>query len=563
MTTRRRSPAARSAATVTRPTSRAALRRASRCRPGPRRRGPCRRPCGARCGCVEWTSTTRCVAARRSPRTASGDSSTAAARGSACARLPPARSRAAPTGRRRAAARRAARPRTGSPRRRAARTRRAASTGRVRIAPAGDRHSARAAQDAGAQVELALVREQLPVADVERLVVDEQPDDLPVRHVDDRLAGLRVAVARLGVGERAQLVERVQVRPGQRRTARPRRGSPRSPMCPFESAKTDSRLREHVEVELGLAHRPRLDCERGMRDHALEQLREVSDDDVGAVLAQCLAPVPRGRLRRRSRIRRRAPPRRRRVRPRRRRPAPARRSSARAAARNVSGAGFPFRCSRRGDDPVDAHLEQVGDSGGLEHVAAVRARGDDRAAQARLARGAHVAHRARRRRSTPCAADQREHELVLAVAEPVDRVSRRADRPALPRAARSRARRGTSARRRSAACRRRTGRSRATESNGTNGSPVARLRARRRNASNISFHAAACMRAVCVSTPSRSKRHARIVRGNPNRPDSIDRISLFVWHQRRLGDDDAADMVARCRGLEARRDDRCRQSLFP
>ena len=59
-----------------------------------------------------------------------------------------------------------------------------------------------APQDTAAQVELALVRHELPVAEVERLVVDAQPDQLPVRHVDDRLAGLRVAVSGLGVGQR-------------------------------------------------------------------------------------------------------------------------------------------------------------------------------------------------------------------------------------------------------------------------------------------------------------------------------------------------------------------------
>ena len=44
---------------------------------------------------------------------------------------------------------------------------------------------------------------QLAVAQVERLVVDEQPDELAVGDVDDRLAGLGVAVAGLGVRERA------------------------------------------------------------------------------------------------------------------------------------------------------------------------------------------------------------------------------------------------------------------------------------------------------------------------------------------------------------------------
>jgi hypothetical protein len=40
------------------------------------------------------------------------------------------------------------------------------------------------------QVEDALVREEPPVANVERLIVDEQTDDLAVRDVDDRLPRL-------------------------------------------------------------------------------------------------------------------------------------------------------------------------------------------------------------------------------------------------------------------------------------------------------------------------------------------------------------------------------------
>ena len=43
---------------------------------------------------------------------------------------------------------------------------------------------------------------QLAVADVERLVLDQQPDDLAVGDVDDRLAVLGVAVAGLGVRQR-------------------------------------------------------------------------------------------------------------------------------------------------------------------------------------------------------------------------------------------------------------------------------------------------------------------------------------------------------------------------
>jgi hypothetical protein len=46
----------------------------------------------------------------------------------------------------------------------------------------------RARQGAGAQVQDPLVGLEVAVADVERLVVDEQPDELAVGHVDDGLA---------------------------------------------------------------------------------------------------------------------------------------------------------------------------------------------------------------------------------------------------------------------------------------------------------------------------------------------------------------------------------------
>ena len=67
-------------------------------------------------------------------------------------------------------------------------------------------------QDSVAEVEHALVRQQAAVTHIERLVVDEQADDLPVGDVQDRLPGLGEAVPGLGVGERPQLEERVQVR---------------------------------------------------------------------------------------------------------------------------------------------------------------------------------------------------------------------------------------------------------------------------------------------------------------------------------------------------------------
>ena len=141
------------------------------------------------------------------------------------------------------------------------------------------------AEQAGAEVELALVCEQLPVADVERLVVDEQADELPVRGVDDRLAGLRVAEAGLGVRERPQLVERVQVRAGEpvrlalvevRRAGR----------CARWRARTSTRS-ARARRGRGTSRAPPTD--RPRRPGCLitrEQLGEVGDDDVGAVLPQ-------------------------------------------------------------------------------------------------------------------------------------------------------------------------------------------------------------------------------------------------------------------------------------
>ena len=57
--------------------------------------------------------------------------------------------------------------------------------------PAGEVQSALRGQRAGPQVEHALVAMQLAVAHVERLVVDQQPDQLAVGDVDDRLARTR------------------------------------------------------------------------------------------------------------------------------------------------------------------------------------------------------------------------------------------------------------------------------------------------------------------------------------------------------------------------------------
>ena len=56
---------------------------------------------------------------------------------------------------------------------------------------------------------------ELSVAHVERFVVDEQAHELAVGDVDNGLAGLGVAVARLGIWQGTQLEHRVEICPGQ------------------------------------------------------------------------------------------------------------------------------------------------------------------------------------------------------------------------------------------------------------------------------------------------------------------------------------------------------------
>ena len=264
LTTRSRSPGASSVATVTRPTSGPLSVAASIpsapsttwSMPAAMRSLLCLRRC---------TSTALASRSKKLSET-SGASSDSGGPRIVGRRRAPARSRRAPTARRRAAGSRAARPRRAI----AATARWTKETSRVErtrtLAPAGDSHSTARSQHAGAQVEHALVRAQPPVADVERLVVDEQADDLAVRDVDDRLARLGIAVAGLGVGQRAQLVERVQVRPRQaERLALVE--VPAQADVPVREREHRFGLGEHVEVEPRLAHGPRLDREGGMRDH--------------------------------------------------------------------------------------------------------------------------------------------------------------------------------------------------------------------------------------------------------------------------------------------------------
>ena len=111
-----------------------------------------------------------------------------------------------------------------------------------------------------AQVERALVAHELAVADVERLVVDQQPEHLAVGDVDDRLSRLGVAVGRLGVRQRAHLVEAVQERAGRARRLALVEVRPQADV-PVGEREDRLGLGQQVEIEFALGDRPRLDGE--------------------------------------------------------------------------------------------------------------------------------------------------------------------------------------------------------------------------------------------------------------------------------------------------------------
>ncbi len=123
-----------------------------------------------------------------------------------------------------------------------------------------------AQQQPGAQVQHPLVGAQLAVAHVERLVVDEQPHDLPVGDVDDRLPGFRVAVAPLRVRQRAQLVHPVEIGAGQTvRLALVEVAAPAD--VPVGECEEGLALRQPVDVQCALAQRPGLHGVGRVADH--------------------------------------------------------------------------------------------------------------------------------------------------------------------------------------------------------------------------------------------------------------------------------------------------------
>src|SRR4051794_16076867 len=106
----------------------------------------------------------------------------------------------------------------------------------------------------------------MAVAHVERLVVDQQADDLAVGDVDQGLAVFGVAISGFCIRQRPRLVERIEVRAGQSVRLALVKVSSKSDV-PVGQCENRLRLRQYIEVELGLPHLPRLDGKGFIGDH--------------------------------------------------------------------------------------------------------------------------------------------------------------------------------------------------------------------------------------------------------------------------------------------------------
>ncbi len=125
--------------------------------------------------------------------------------------------------------------------------------------PAGRRDPLRPARhQPGPEVEALFVRQDPAVAQVERGVADDQPDDLPVGDVDDRLARLRESIADLRMGERPLFEEPVEVAAGDRARLAFVEGAAQPDMTVGEG-EDRLELGDRLEVEAGDPKRPRLD----------------------------------------------------------------------------------------------------------------------------------------------------------------------------------------------------------------------------------------------------------------------------------------------------------------
>jgi hypothetical protein len=115
-------------------------------------------------------------------------------------------------------------------------------------------------QRARLQVQHPLVPAAPPVPQIERLVLHQQPDQLAVGDVDDRLTRLRIPVPTLRVRQRAPLVERVQIRPRNRMRLPLVEVAPQ-PDVPVRQREHRLDLTHPVQIQPRLPHHPRFDRE--------------------------------------------------------------------------------------------------------------------------------------------------------------------------------------------------------------------------------------------------------------------------------------------------------------
>jgi hypothetical protein len=110
------------------------------------------------------------------------------------------------------------------------------------------------------------VAAQDAVADVKRLVLHQEPDELAVGHVDHGLAVLGVAEAGLGVGQGPDLVKPAQVGAGNAGGLALVEIAPQ-PDVAVGHGEHGLALSEVLQVQVGLADRPGLDRVGRVLDH--------------------------------------------------------------------------------------------------------------------------------------------------------------------------------------------------------------------------------------------------------------------------------------------------------
>src|SRR6516164_6847345 len=107
---------------------------------------------------------------------------------------------------------------------------------------------------------------QRAVSHVEGLVVDQEAENLAVSDVDHGLAGLGIAVSRLRIRQRPDLIKAVQER-ARRKGRFTLFEVATQPDVPIGESEDRFRLPEQVKMQLALGNAPRVDGEDVRADH--------------------------------------------------------------------------------------------------------------------------------------------------------------------------------------------------------------------------------------------------------------------------------------------------------